>query len=611
MKKSTVSSLAIKKIFFWWQHSWWLVILALLTIFCASYGLFYHQQMFYSHDYLHAARIAEMARGLLEGQFPVIWSGNFAFGYGMPLFEFYAPLPYFVGALLFFLGFNLIICTKLLFFMSNLGTFTGVYYWAREFYSRPLSLLAAAFATLASYRAVDIFARGALSEIWAIMALAWLFAGVSKIILGKRYGWRISVFSGVVLALSHNLTALMAVPILAFYLILLTAQVFFTQGKGKVAKQLRQRWLLLFSAGLVCFALSAFYLLPALGEKNLVQIDNYILSDYFDYHLHFVYLRQFFQDNFAHGGSGWGPNDGLSFFLGYAQWWSLALGCLLIIYQLIGKLSTRRYQWHSIPTFLFLVFSLPLFLSLYFATHKSLWWWQVTADYFAYIQFPWRFLGLGLLLIALAAPLAWSSLKESWHYLIMGVFLSLLIFTSANPFLLSSKEHYAPLAFIRTGNYFKPAEIFTNGVGHYRGDSDYIQATLSGVLVDYLPAKFANAWQPPTQAVLNLESSQYEVLVDKMHQRLYQINLPTPQWVELAIADYSYWVAELDAQVVPTTTSDQGNIQVYLPAGSHRLGIYLRPTLLRFLATGISLLTCLLLLGESIYLSWKKTTHQC
>lgn len=56
------------------------------------------------HDLNHQARIYEMAAGLREGDFPVIWSQNFAFGYGMPLFEFYAPLPYYFGAACYLLG---------------------------------------------------------------------------------------------------------------------------------------------------------------------------------------------------------------------------------------------------------------------------------------------------------------------------------------------------------------------------------------------------------------------------------------------------------------------------------------------------------------------------
>ena len=51
-----------------------------LVLLLASWGLFLHQGMFYGHDFLHGARIREMALGLSQGQFPVIWSGNFGFG---------------------------------------------------------------------------------------------------------------------------------------------------------------------------------------------------------------------------------------------------------------------------------------------------------------------------------------------------------------------------------------------------------------------------------------------------------------------------------------------------------------------------------------------------
>ncbi len=68
------------------------VIIALILIFLLSSYSFFQTSFFHVHDFTHGARIAEMARALDEGQFPVRWSANFGYGFGMPLFNFYLTL---------------------------------------------------------------------------------------------------------------------------------------------------------------------------------------------------------------------------------------------------------------------------------------------------------------------------------------------------------------------------------------------------------------------------------------------------------------------------------------------------------------------------------------
>ena len=68
-----------------------LVSLSLLLVIVASSWALLKPGMFDVHDFIHGVRITEMTSALQEGQFPVRWSQNFGYGYGMPLFEFYAP----------------------------------------------------------------------------------------------------------------------------------------------------------------------------------------------------------------------------------------------------------------------------------------------------------------------------------------------------------------------------------------------------------------------------------------------------------------------------------------------------------------------------------------
>ena len=149
--------------------------------------------------------------------------------------------------------------------------------------------------------------------------------------------------AGVGLALSHNLTAMMTAPVAAIYLLIYSCSWFYAHPFRKQLNLLARRLLLLASAAGACFALSAFYLLPALAEKHFTLIETYILGDYFNFRLHFLYLRQFFTDNFGYGGSGWGPHDGLSFFLGIAQLAGAVLTGGVLLWQ-VGCLWQKRPQ---------------------------------------------------------------------------------------------------------------------------------------------------------------------------------------------------------------------------------------------------------------------------
>jgi uncharacterized membrane protein len=49
------------------------------------------------HDDTQVSRVVVMGRALIHGQFPVRWVSDLGYGYGYPLFNFYGPLPYYVG----------------------------------------------------------------------------------------------------------------------------------------------------------------------------------------------------------------------------------------------------------------------------------------------------------------------------------------------------------------------------------------------------------------------------------------------------------------------------------------------------------------------------------
>ena len=83
---------------------------------------------FRMHDYTHVARLVEMVDALRAGHFPVHWAADFGFGYGMPLFLFYGPVPFYLASLPALLGVSPLASIKLLIFFTHFIAWTGMYF---------------------------------------------------------------------------------------------------------------------------------------------------------------------------------------------------------------------------------------------------------------------------------------------------------------------------------------------------------------------------------------------------------------------------------------------------------------------------------------------------
>src|SRR3989344_6973292 len=89
------------------------VVIGILT-FVAVKPMFI-KGYFPMHDDTQPARIFALAQELKQGIFPVRLVGFLGYGYGYPLFNYYAPLPYYLGALFYLGGLDLISSVKLVF----------------------------------------------------------------------------------------------------------------------------------------------------------------------------------------------------------------------------------------------------------------------------------------------------------------------------------------------------------------------------------------------------------------------------------------------------------------------------------------------------------------
>lgn len=554
-----------------------LPVIALVTILATSWALF-HPSFFRVHDYVHATRVVEMLRGLQEGQLPVRWSSNLGYGYGMPLFQFYAPLPFLVGAGMFWLQLDMILVLKALYLLCNVLTFTGMYWLGRMLFGRAGGVLSAIAFTMAPYRSVNLYVRGALSEAWAMMALPWVFLGVVMLIQRKKHGLWVLLGGLITIMLSHNLTTLLFVPIS----LLLAGLTYITWRMTKAGKKHpKQQWQTI-GATLGGYALAvglcAFYLFPAVVEKDLTKIGD-IFSGYFHYSHHFLYIRQFITPSWGYGGSAWGPEDGISFFLGYGQLLAAAVAATAVLYSIWKNKEHPQVIWTVGVAALF-------GLACFMAILRSQFLWD-SIPLLPMVQFPWRWLSIASFMLALIAGAGVSLLPQA--KLRLSVTLTIGLIT-----------------LLTSWNYFRPESYMDNPQDLYYTDADKIRREMSQILPDYIPGTMSDELEAREQLFLVPDGTeqQVETLIDRGHQKLFKTTFLSPVVFNPLIASYPGWQVEIDGEQVEWGSGGQfGTISFTVPEGVHLVGVYLGRTPVRVWSDALTVVSIFILIGVASYVS--------
>jgi len=540
-------------------------------VFILSSWPIFHQGFFEIHDFTHGARIAEMTLALKDGHFPVRWTQHFGYGYGMPLFEFYGPLPFYVGSLFYWLTNNLVLSIKLLYGLTNLLTLVGSYLLGKKLFKNKTGGIVVGLAyTLAPYRALNLYIRGALSEAWGMMAYPWIVWGMIKIIHREKNGWLITTLSLSVLFLSHNISTMIAAPFIAGFILIY----WLLQPKDK--KENKQI-LALTSSSLLAIGLSAFYLIPAFFEKNLTQVSNFIISEYFDYKLHFIYLRQFARSAWGFGGSEWGPNDPISFFLGYGQFFLILIGSILLIKPAISSFRKKKFNRNFLLGLSLLFIST---VSLLFTTEKFVFIWN-KISLLEFVQFPWRFLSIASFFMALFCGWVIATIKKKNKYKAKFNFLLLI----------------SLIALFLNASFFRPKKFITGPENFYYSDPNKISHLMSMVLPDYLPTTLDKDIEPAEQLIFTaLGEDESEILVNRTHEKLIRTNFKNTKDVIFSLADYPGWQAWINHESTEIITTKQGLIQITIPAGEQLISFIFKSTPIRFYSDLISLMSLMILL---------------
>lgn len=535
-------------------------------------------EFFRVHDYTHAARIVEFLSAAQDGQLPVRWSQHFGYGYGMPLFLFYAPLPSAFGALIFWLTRNMHLALTLLFFLPSVVTFWGGYLLGKKWFGWQGGLVAAVLMTLAPYRALNLYVRGAISEVWGMMTFPWLLWTASEILDGKWRKWGQMVGWTVVLFLSHNLSTLMFVPLLGIWSMaywMIQRWEFLKAGRWQESVR---NVAVLVGSGVASVGLATFYWLPALVEKSATKVDR-IFGGYFHYSQHFLYVRQFFQDDWGYGGSGWGPNDDISFFLGYAELAVLALAVGAAGYFFGRLVFQKKYRQESAvaPWAMTGVSLACMGVALFFTLGRSEFLWQNIGT-LQTIQFPWRWLGAAVTFLGFVGAAGVVALPKRWQPVAVGLVVA--------------------VALLNNQRYFNPELFLSDFNSLYYEDPKRIAAEMSPVLNDYVPIGFQEEGVQPPSELLSadpaLGSADLEIVKNVSHQKLARVKTSVPTTLTWSVAAFPGWQAYVGNQRVESATTSAGLLQTRVPAGEHFVSLVFERTPIRRLADTITILSLVL-----------------
>lgn len=524
----------------------------------------FNQGLFPIHDDTQVARVYEMKKSLADGHFPVRLVSDLGYGMGYPLFNFYAPLPYYIGAFSDFVLDNLVLSTKFMYGLGILISGIAMFVLMKEFVSYQLAILSSTLYTFAPYHAVQIYVRGSVGEYWSYGLLPLVLLGMYKTYTGKKVTWvfLLGIFISL-LILSHNITSMLFVSIFLIYILSGLIYYVFKNSRNNIKIHLR----LIFSL-IIGVCLSSFFWIPAIFESSFTNVTSITEggSQYFD---HFVYLEQLWDSPWGFAGSTLGNIDGMSFKLGKIQ---IIFGVLGILIYLIFRRYYKLKNQNNVINFVALFSIISFFMILPYSRIV----WDLLSSGLKYVQFPWRFnlfLTFGLCFFA---PFLFKlnllkrvSLSISIIAIILAVFINI--------------------------KYFKP-QYFTNLTSDDYKNKSYLNWTVSKISDEYLPKDIII---PKTINQLKNElllenKNEYSVLDQKTNMYRFIINSPSDQVILLNKSFSPGWRAFLNGEKT-SLTSDNGLISLKVNKGLNIIVLLLVDTLFQRIGNIISFLSFIFL----------------
>lgn len=551
-------------------------------------------------------RAEQMAVALAAGHVPPRWMPDGAFGLGYPLWNYYAPLAWYAAGGLAALGGGVVGGLKVTLAACFLAAAGGAYVLARDAWrSEAAGVLGAAAYTFAPYHLINVYVRGdALSELAAYAVFPWLLVAIDRAVAAPAPRRVVALaLATAALPLAHNISALLFAPLAAAHALRRlgrprtaaspappspradgtsaarsAAQRLVAWWRGRergtwpLARRATGPWAALAAGAGLGALLAAFFWLPALAERDAVQLDRN-LQGYFDYRGHFrgldlVDLGLWFRYDLI---------DDLPARVGLAQLATALVGAALA-WTASARAPRRRREvayWAAAAA-----------AALAMATPVGRVVWEAV-PLLAFAQFPWRWLSVAALPLAVLAGAlapAMGARRAGWSVPAAAVATALLAASAMGGLTVAT----LPVRDVDRSDLWT-FELASGNVG-------------TTVRHEYLPAGVA---PPPAggadatagrEAAPRAVSGVLEAAIEVEHapaRQEWRIEIGGGEPAQVAFPTYAFpgWTVAVDGgpPVAAEAVPGSGWLRAEVPPGGHDVVLSLERTLPRALGEGLSL----------------------
>jgi hypothetical protein len=519
----------------------------------------------------HLYRLILLDHSIRNGERWPRYSPELAYGNGYPLFNFYAPLTYYLGVLLHAAGLEFVAALHAIFALTFVIGAWGTFTLAAEWFGEPAGVIAAAAFVFAPYTLFNALTRGAAPEALAVALLPWLLWSLHRALVAptpSALARPALVFAA--LLLTHNLTAVLGTGLAIVWLVVEATAL------RPLVSRFKFHGLLVILSLISGLALAAFFWLPALLETGAAQVAQLTAPATLDFRNYFLTPAQLFAASFTFDPRLEPVTVPVSFGL------APALGALAAL------LMWRRYDARAMRLRVAVAFALMAFF-LFLTLPIALPLWQAVGP-LPVIQFPWRFLGPASVFAALLCGAAVGVLPDRRATLGAVVFVIALALTAL------------PWSFVtRFPESQLPATPGLSDIFAYEVESGGFGLTSTG---EFLPVAVKRLPEPQADwaaaaargAVDRLDTEalpQSVTVVQSQSERLAaRADFRSPEAFTATFRWFHFpgWQAEVDGQPAGIVPSDpHGFITVPVSAGEHRVRVFFGTTPIRQFAVVISM----------------------
>ena len=517
-----------------------ILFLALISVII-TLPIFLSDNLFIAQDILfHFTWAGQFHHALMDGALYPRWVDT-PFGYGSPVFIFYAPLGFYLISIIKFITGSLILSIKLVICLSFFLSGITMFFFVRNLNGDRAGFVSAILYQLIPYHTFNLFTRGVFPELLAFIWFPLILLFIRKMFLDKK---PITIaFTGLAYAgliMTHLVSAFMFTFVMIGYGLYLT----FIEKKSGLLSMLITM--------LLGLGLSSVYLLPVVFERAFIHIE---FIKFFNYTDCFLFLSKNLSDRHFYP----------------IPHWIFIIEAGFVIFSILlikRKFIDRRNVLFVLLLSVSLLLTLPL---------SSLIWKYVPE--FSNLQFPWRWLMVsGFSLSALAGTVI-VNLKGSTRTITILFILPMLILSFLN---------------------IRQVSFFTN-----EDTDRWIKSPVLYAPIEYRPIWLQQHRKnlPPTEKVLIARGvGSVDIVEWTAHRRILLAEGKTDLTLKVSTFYFPGWTAEIDGKSYNILIDkENGSMILEIPKGRHEIQLTFRDTQVRILGTIISISSLFLMLALTAY----------